>query len=113
VDESQAEAANADAPAEVKQPEGTGQHPGDEPTADSQSPAEAAGYRLRRAPRYGAFAATGVLIGIVVGAVLALSFQAADDYSARTILGYFVAIFGLFGVLIGCGAAVLFDRSRR
>ncbi|MBT0772711.1 hypothetical protein KIH74_27450 [Kineosporia sp. J2-2] len=90
------------------------------PDADAQAeqPAEPAGpsgpesYRLRRAPRYRAFGFTGVLTGIVVGLVLALSFQATGDYSTQTILGYFVAIFGMLGALIGCGAAVLLDRRK-
>lgn len=82
-------------------------------TEESAEPVAPAGYRLRRAPRYRAFGFTGVLIGVLFGAVLAMSFQAAGDYSAQTILGYFVAIFGLLGALLGCGAAVLLDRKKR
>jgi predicted phage tail protein len=82
----------------------------DESRVTEEAPA---GYRLRRAPRYRAFGLTGVIVGIVIGAVLAMSFQATGDYSAQTILGYFVAIFGLLGALFGGGVAVLLDRKKR
>lgn len=118
----EAEPVEAAAAGTAKAPVDSGSAAGQAAAAQAASPGEqtpeqageeaAAGYRLRRAPRYGAFGATGIVIGILVGAVLALSFQATEDYSARTILGYFVAIFGLFGVLLGCGAAVLFDRLK-
>ncbi|GAA3606433.1 hypothetical protein GCM10022223_22910 [Kineosporia mesophila] len=77
--------------------------------AEPESPTS---YRLRRAPRYRAFGFTGAAIGILIGAVIALSTQVAGDYSEQTILGYFVAIFGLFGALLGCGSAVLLDRRK-
>ena len=69
-------------------------------------------YQLRRAPKYLPFGVTGALIGVVVGVVLALSFQAAGDYSMRTIVGYFAAILGLVGALAGLGIAVLIERRR-
>ena len=82
---------------------------------DAGEPEEPRGprtYRMRRAPRYRAFGLTGVVIGVVLGAVLALSFQATGDYSTRTILGYFIAIFGLLGALLGGGVAVLLERRK-
>jgi hypothetical protein len=69
-------------------------------------------YRLRRAPRYARFGVTGTIVGVVIGAVLALSFSATADYSIRTIAGYFTAILGLVGCLTGLGAAVLIERRR-
>lgn len=89
-----------------------GAEAGAEAEAEESSEAEPAGYRMRRAPRYGAFGFTGVLVGVVFGAVLAMSFQATGDYSAQTILGYFIAIFGLFGALFGAAAAVFLDRRK-
>lgn len=89
--------------------------PAETPAASTEEPTERPGpaaYRLRRAPNYRSFGFTGVLIGVIAGAVLALSFQATGDYSERTILGYFIAIFGLLGALIGCGAAVVLDRRK-
>ena len=68
--------------------------------------------RLRRAPRYGPFGLTGVFIGVVIGIVLALSHPAASNYSTQTIAGYFAAIFGLFGAVLGLGVAVLIERRR-
>jgi len=66
--------------------------------------------RLRRAPRYRPFGLTGAFIGVVAGVVLALSFTAASNYSMQTIAGYFAAIFGLLGVVLGLGLAVLIER---
>jgi hypothetical protein len=90
------------------EPEEAGK-PEEAATPDATGPVT---YRLRRAPRYRAFGLTGLVIGVILGAVLALSSPASGDYSAQTILGYFVAIFGLLGALLGCGAAVLLDRRK-
>lgn len=68
--------------------------------------------RLRRAPRYRPFGVTGAVIGVVAGVILALSFTAASNYSMQTIAGYFAAILGLIGALIGLGIAVLIERRR-
>ena len=68
--------------------------------------------RLRRAPRYRPFGVTGAVIGVVAGVILALSFTAASNYSMQTIAGYFAAILGLVGALIGLGIAVLIERRR-
>ena len=66
--------------------------------------------RLRRAPRYRPFGLTGAFIGVVAGVVLALSFTATSDYSMQTIAGYFAAMFGLLGLVLGLGVAVLIER---
>ena len=68
--------------------------------------------RVRRAPRYRSFGGTGAGIGIVAGVLLALSFSATSDYSIQTIVGYFAAIFGLIGAVLGLGLAVLIERRR-
>ena len=49
-------------------------------------------------------------IGAGPGLILALSFTAASNYSMQTIAGYFAAILGLVGALIGLGIAVLIER---
>jgi hypothetical protein len=69
-------------------------------------------FRLRRAPRYRPFGLTGALIGVVAGLILALSFTAASNYSMQTIAGYFAAILGLAGTVVGLGVAVLIERRR-
>lgn len=78
---------------------------------DEQRP-ERAEYRLRRAPKYLPFGLTGAVLGVVVGLVLALSNPVNGDYSERAIIGYFAAILGLIGGLVGLGVAVLIERRR-
>jgi hypothetical protein len=68
--------------------------------------------RMRRAPRYRAFGLTGAGLGVLAGVILALSFSATSDYSIRTIVGYFAAILGLIGGLVGLAIAVLIERRR-
>ena len=68
--------------------------------------------RLRRAPRYRPFGLTGALIGVIAGIVLALSFTAGANYTMQTIAGYFAAIFGLLGAVLGLGLAVLIERRQ-
>lgn len=89
--------------------EKSGMTEAEEETPKSTAPVS---YHLRRAPRYRAFGLTGLVIGVILGAVLAISSPASGDYSSQTILGYFVAIFALLGALLGSGAAVLLDRRK-
>ena len=69
-------------------------------------------YHLRRAPRFRAFGITGALVGIVLGAVLARTPVAGEQYTGRAVFGYLALILGLLGIAIGLGAAVLLDRRR-
>jgi hypothetical protein len=80
--------------------------------AGPAQPVGPAQLRMRRAPRYRAFGGTGAGIGVLAGVILALSFTATSDYSIRTIVGYFAAIFGLVGAIVGLAAAVLIERRR-
>lgn len=82
-----------------------------EPVTPDQIPSPTQ-LRLRRAPRYRPFGITGAVLGVLAGVVLALSFTAASDYSMQTIVGYFAAIFGLIGAVVGLGVAVLIERRR-
>jgi hypothetical protein len=75
--------------------------------------------RMRRAPRYRAFGLTGAGLGVALGIILALVLEVSDaasatstgaDYSTRSVAGYFLAIFGLLGLAIGLGLAVLIER---
>ena len=81
-------------------------------TADPEATRSPARLRLRRAPRYGPFGLTGAGIGILAGVILALSFSATSDYSIQTIAGYFAAILGLIGAVLGLALAVLIERRR-
>jgi hypothetical protein len=87
----------------------TGKPTTGQPVADPAAPTQ---LRLRRAPRYRPFGLTGALIGVVAGIILAVSFTAAANYTLQTIAGYFAAIFGLVGAVLGLGAAVLIERRR-
>jgi hypothetical protein len=66
--------------------------------------------RLRRAPRYRAFAVTGALLGAALGVVLALLNPAEAEYSMRTIVGYAAMTLALIGGLLGAAVAVLAER---
>jgi hypothetical protein len=81
--------------------------PGGDPEPAVERPAL---LRIRRAPRYRPFGLTGAGLGVLAGVVLALSFSATSDYSIRTIIGYFAAILGMIGAVLGLGVAVLLER---
>jgi hypothetical protein len=69
--------------------------------------------RLRRAPRYRPFVATGAVLGALVGLVAGgTAGNIPAGFSSQTVLGYFGAIGVLFGVVVGAGAAVLVERRR-
>jgi hypothetical protein len=82
----------------------------DEPREEPPAPEE---YRMRRAPKYLPFGLTGIVLGVVVGLLLAYSRPADGDYSQQTVAGYFAAILGLVGALLGFGVAILIERRRR
>jgi hypothetical protein len=69
--------------------------------------------RVRRAPRYGSFVATGAILGVVLGIVLSFSRPSTGDFSQNSVVGYVAAILGLIGALIGGALAVLMERRRR
>lgn len=68
--------------------------------------------RLRRAPRYRPFGLTGAGLGVLIGAVIALTGGGETDFSARALVGYFAATLGLIGALTGLGIAVALERRR-
>jgi hypothetical protein len=105
----------AERPAAAEQPEPAESVGSDESVGsaeDPETPVAPASLRLRRAPRYRPFGLTGALIGVIAGVILALSFTATSDYTMQTIAGYFAAILGLIGTVLGLGLAVLLDRRR-
>jgi hypothetical protein len=70
--------------------------------------------RLRRAPRYRAFVATGALLGALAGIVARLLLgDSGSVFSSATTTGYLAAIGLLLGGLLGAAVAVLADRPSR
>jgi hypothetical protein len=77
--------------------------------------------RIRRAPRFARFVATGAVLGAVIGlALAAVQLPSGPDgastlvgtglISTRAVLGYFAVLGGLVGGVAGVGVAVLVDR---
>jgi hypothetical protein len=90
--------------------------PGGRPDVRAARPEGAVEVRLRRAPRYRAFVVTGIVLGVLIGAVLVLAVGAPvgdREYSDGTLLRYFGAIGGLLGAVLGAAAALLVERRRR
>ena len=87
--------------------------PSVEPSGAGEEPAPPSVVRPLRVPRYRAFGLSGALIGVIAGVILATSRPADDGFSLSTIVGYFATALGLIGTLIGLGAAVLVERTRR
>jgi membrane associated rhomboid family serine protease len=68
--------------------------------------------QTRRDPNFFAFIATGVILGFVIGSVVAVTGDEVSGYSTRTSVLFFGAlgacVFGLLAAII----AVLLDRRR-
>ncbi|WP_432544093.1 hypothetical protein [Kineococcus sp. SYSU DK002] len=64
----------------------------------------------RRAPRFRAFAVTGLLLAFVVAAVVAFTTPPSAGYSQQALFGYLFCSLGLVLVLLGALVAVLVDR---
>ena len=64
----------------------------------------------RRAPRFRAFALTGLLIAFVVAAAVAITTPPSDGYSQQALFGYLFCSLGLVLGLLGALVAVLADR---
>jgi hypothetical protein len=99
----------------AQDPPDTGREELTQEQAEEQTEDQTAGPRYgrrRRAPRYGSFVFTGVLIGIVLALIVSFSRPATGQFSQNSVVGYVAAIFGLTGALIGAGAAIFFDRRK-
>ena len=94
-------------------PDGAGAGPGG--PGDRRLPDGAVEVRVRRAPKYLPFIVTGVVVGVLLGVVVAFAFgdpAQAERFSRSTLVRYFAAILGLLGGLVGAAAAVLLERRR-
>ena len=87
----------------------------DSSPARPDRPEGAVEVRLRRAPRYGPFILTGVVVGVLLGIVVALvgGTDGSDGLSTSSLVRYFAAILGLLGAVAGAAAALLVERRRR
>lgn len=65
---------------------------------------------VRRAPRYGAFIRTGVVLGAVIGWLIAAAAPSAPDESRASVIGFTVFGLAVLGALLGAGFAVVADR---
>ncbi len=64
----------------------------------------------RRTPNFKRFLITGVLVGALLGAVVAVVGTPASGYDASTQLGYFAVMGAGLGALVAGLVAVLLDR---
>jgi hypothetical protein len=89
--------------------------PADAETTEPAEPPEPSAPRYgrpRRAPRYGSFVFTGVVVGVVLAVIVSFGRPATGQFSQNSVIGYVAAIFGLTGALVGAAAAVFFDRRK-
>lgn len=72
---------------------------------------------VRRAPKYGAFAAVGALVGVIIAGVLAfLPLNMGDlsqEYSRGAVVGMGVVLLALTGAVLGAGVALIMDAVLR
>lgn len=93
----------------------TGEQTQADPNEQAQpaEPSPATSYRVRRAPLYRPFIATGFVLGAVLGVVLAVLGPDMEKFSRNAQAGYLGALFGLLGAALGGFVAVLLDRRAR
>ncbi len=65
--------------------------------------------RIRRAPRYRAFTLSGIVLGMIAGAVLAGT-RPPSGVSTSATMVYLVLGLALIGGLVGAGVALLLER---
>lgn len=72
---------------------------------------------VRRAPKYGAFAAVGALVGVIIAGVLAfLPLNMGDlsqEYSRGAVVGMGVVLLAITGAVLGGGVALIMDAVLR
>jgi len=87
----------------------------DDVDAQGTATGEPVPVRVRRAPRFTPFIATGAVVGVLVGILIATATSSAEvqgQAGGKTVTGYLAMIGLLLGAVIGAGLAVLADRRR-
>ena len=69
--------------------------------------------RLRRGPRVGVFLAFGLVVGALVGLVIALATPPSPQYPTGQVAGFLVLLFAPVGVMLAGLVAVVLDASSR
>lgn len=64
----------------------------------------------RRAPKFRAFAVTGVILAFIVAGAIALTSEPSAGYSQQALFGYLFCSLALVFVIVAAGIAVLADR---
>ncbi len=72
---------------------------------------------VRRAPKYGAFAAVGALVGVIFAGVLALlplnMGELSQEYSRGAVVGMGLVLLAIAGAVLGAGVALVIDAVLR
>ncbi len=72
---------------------------------------------VRRAPKYGAFAAVGALVGVIIAGVLAFlplnMGELSQEYSRGAVVGMGVVLLAITGAVLGAGVALVMDAVLR
>lgn len=72
---------------------------------------------VRRAPKYGAFALVGALVGLVISGIFAVlpidMSEQSQDYSRGAVVGMGVVLLTVAGAVLGAGVAVVVDAVMR
>jgi hypothetical protein len=69
--------------------------------------------RLRRGPRVGVFLVVGLVLGALVGLVVAVSTPPSSQYPTGQVIGFLVLLFAPVGVVFAGLIAVLLDAASR
>ena len=69
--------------------------------------------RLRRGPRVGVFLVLGLVLGALVGLVVALAAPPSPQYPTSQVIGFLVLVFAPVGVVLAGLVAVVLDASSR
>ncbi len=88
----------------------TGLHPSGGPPRKATYPGQVTSTERRRAPDFKRFILTGVVLGFLAGAVVAVVGSPTAAYDSGTQLGYFGVIGAGLGALLAGLVAVVLDR---